>query len=228
MNRPYVFINSAVSLDGKISNERREQVRISTPEDLEVVDRLRAESDAIMVGIGTVLSDDPKLTVKSEKLRKMRVKLGKPENPLRVIVDSRARIPLNSQALNGMADTLVAVSERADREKIRELEKKARVFIAGRERVDLVALLEYLDSVGVRKLMVEGGSELNYSLIKHGLVDEIRVFYSGIIIAGRSAPTLVSGNSFAVPIRARLKSVEVLGNGVAVVWEMKPANPRKV
>ncbi len=220
MKRPYVFINSAMSLDGKISNDRREQVRISTPEDFKVVDELRAGSDAVMVGIGTVLSDDPKLTVKSEELRKRRVRLGKPENPLRVVVDSRARTPLNSKVLNGPAKTLIAVAEEADRSRIEELRKRAEVFIAGKGRVDLRALLEHLYSSGVRRLMVEGGSELNYSLIKLGLVDEIRVFYSGIVIAGKSAPTLVSGSSFATPLRVRLKSVEVLGNGVAVVWEV--------
>ena len=226
--RPFVFINSAMSLDGKISNESRERVRISTPEDFEVVDRLRAESDAVMVGIGTVLSDDPKLTVKSEQLRRRRLESGMPENPLRVVVDSRARIPLNAQVLNRTAETLVAVSEEADRKKLSELERRARVFVSGKSRVDLPSLLEHLYSIGVRRLMVEGGSELNYSLVRLGLVDEIRVFYSGIVIGGRLSPTLVSGRSFETPIPARLKSVEVLGNGVAVVWEMKPANPRKV
>lgn len=226
--RPFVFINSAMSLDGKISNENREQVRISTPEDFEVVDRLRAESDAIMVGIGTVLSDDPKLTIKSEQLRKKRLEAGRSENPLRVVVDSRARIPLDAQILNQMAETLVAVSEAADRKKLDELEKKARVFVSGKSRVDLTALMEHLYSIGVRRLMVEGGSELNYSLVRLGLVDEIRVFYSGIIIGGKLSPTLVSGRSFEAPIPAKLKSVEVLGNGVAVVWEIDSTNLRKV
>ncbi|NOY12024.1 MAG: 2,5-diamino-6-(ribosylamino)-4(3H)-pyrimidinone 5'-phosphate reductase [Archaeoglobi archaeon] len=226
--RPFVFINAAMSLDGKISNDRREQVRISSPEDFRVVDRLRAESDAVMVGIGTVLSDDPKLTVKSEELRRERVERGLPENPIRVVVDSRARTPLSSQVLNQAARTIVAVAEVAEKEKVELLRRRAEVFVAGKERVDLRALLEHLYSIGVRRLMVEGGSEINYSLIREGLVDEIRVFYSGMVIAGRRAPTLVSGESFDTPVEARLKSVEPLGNGVAVVWEMRTANLRKV
>jgi len=174
--RPFVFINAAMSLDGKISNEKREKVRISSKEDFEIVDRLRAESDAVMVGIGTVLSDNPKLTVKSEKLREERMKKGKQPNPIRVVVDSKARTPLSSRILNDEAKTIIAVSKIADRERVEKLREKAEVVVFGKDKVDLRALLEYLYSKGVRKLMVEGGSEINHSLIKEGLIDEIRVF----------------------------------------------------
>ncbi|MBE8539089.1 2,5-diamino-6-(ribosylamino)-4(3H)-pyrimidinone 5'-phosphate reductase [Geoglobus acetivorans] len=221
MRRPFVFINSAVSLDGKISNERREQVKISSPEDFAVVDKLRAESDAILVGIGTVLSDDPKLTVKNPDLREERVRQGLPPNPVRVVADSLARTPLNAQVLNSDARTVIAVSERAEGERIEKLKEKAEIVVAGKNRVDLKALMEYLWDAGIRKLMVEGGSEINYTFIKEGLVDEIRVFYSGIVIGGAKAPTLVSGKSFDVPVKFKIKSCEILGNGVAVVWSLR-------
>ncbi len=219
--RPFVFINIASSLDGKISNERREQIRLSSKEDYQVVDRLRAESDAIMVGIGTVLSDNPKLTVKSELLRKMRVKKGLKPNPLRIVVDSKCRIPVNSEILSKDADTLVAVSENARKDRVEEVRKRAEVFSAGNDRVDLGALMRYLHHTGIRKVMVEGGGELNYSLIRENLVDEIRVFYSGWIVGGKDSPTVIDGTSFDVPLRAELKSFEVLGNGIAVVWRLR-------
>ncbi len=218
--RPFVFINSAMSLDGKISNDRRERIRISSEEDFGVVDKLRAESDAIMVGIGTVLSDNPSLTVKSEDLRRKRLEEGKDANPLRIVVDSKARTPINSKILSKDAKTIVAVTETADMARVEKLRYKAEIVVFGRDRVDLKKLLEYLYDIGVRKLMVEGGSEINYSLIKSGLVDEIRVFYSGIIIGGKLAPSLVSGISFDKPIKAKLKSYEKLGNGIAVTWEI--------
>jgi len=218
--RPFVFINCAMSLDGKISNERREQIRISSREDLEIVDRLRAESDGVMVGIGTVLSDNPRLTVKEERLRRLRVERGFDENPLRIVVDSKARTPPNSFVLDGSARTLIAVSKIADRERVEMLRQKAEVVVFGDKRVDLGKLLEYLYKQGVRKLMVEGGAEINYSLLKEGLADEIRVFYSGMIIGGKNSPTLVSGRSFDPPLKAKLKSFENLGNGIAVVWEV--------
>ena len=98
--RPFIFINIAASLDGKISDENRKQLRISCKKDLERVDELRAESDAIMVGIGTILADDPSLTVKNSELRKLRVKKGRDENPTRIVVDSKCRIPLNAKAVS--------------------------------------------------------------------------------------------------------------------------------
>ncbi|MRR35450.1 2,5-diamino-6-(ribosylamino)-4(3H)-pyrimidinone 5'-phosphate reductase, partial [bacterium] len=93
MTRPFVFINNAMSADGKISSVERRQVRISGREDLARVDRLRAESDAVMVGIGTVLADDPSLRVKSDLLRQTRQDRGQLENPQRIVADSRARTP---------------------------------------------------------------------------------------------------------------------------------------
>ncbi len=220
--RPFVLINIASSLDGKISNENREQIKISSQEDFEVVDRLRAESDAIMVGIGTVLSDDPRLTVKNDLLKRKRLRKGKSVNPLRVVVDSKCRIPLNSKILNDEADTLIAVTEKADKKRVEEVKKRAEVFVAGNEKVDLKMLLNYLyKKKGIEKLMVEGGGELNYSLIKEELVDEIRIFYSGMIIGGKNSPTPVDGFSFSIPLRAKLKSFEVLGNGIAVVWSLR-------
>ena len=96
MDRPFVFINSAMSADGKLSTKERKQVRISGKLDFERVDELRAQIDAIMVGIGTVLSDDPSLTVKSPERRAARKAAGKSENPVRIIVDSSARTPLDA------------------------------------------------------------------------------------------------------------------------------------
>jgi len=218
--KPFVFINIASSLDGKISNERREQIRISSPEDFQAVDRLRAESDAVMVGIGTVLSDDPRLTVKNEKLRRMRIKKGLKPNPLRVVVDSKCRIPLNSKILNDEAETIVAVSKNADRKTVGRVEQRAEVFVSGERRVDLRELLEYLYVRGIRRVMVEGGGELNRSLIKEGLVDEFRVFYSGIVIGGKNSPTPVDGESFETPVKAKMRSFEILGNGIAVIWRL--------
>ena len=96
MERPFTFINSAMSADGKISTKERKQVRISGSVDFSRMDELRASSDAVMVGIGTVLADDPSLTVKSEMLRANRKKSGRNENPIRVVVDSKARTPIDA------------------------------------------------------------------------------------------------------------------------------------
>ncbi|HIP57812.1 MAG TPA: 2,5-diamino-6-(ribosylamino)-4(3H)-pyrimidinone 5'-phosphate reductase [Archaeoglobus profundus] len=222
MRKPFVFINIAASVDGKISNEQRRQIRISSNEDLRRVDRLRAESDAIMVGIGTVLSDDPKLTVKSEELRLERIKRCLSENPIRVIVDSKCRIPLNAKVLNDEAKTIVAVSRQANKNKVKVLmERGVEVVEFGEKLVDLRELMNYLYNIGVRKVMVEGGATLNYSLLKEKLVDEIYVYYGNIIIGGQNSPTIVDGQSFNPPINLELISVERLGNGVLTKWIVK-------
>jgi len=212
--RPFVFVNVAASLDGKISDEKRRQLRISCDEDLRIVDKLRAESDAIMVGIGTVLSDNPKLTVKNSELREERVKAGKPANPLRVVVDSKCRTPLDSKVLSGDAQTLIAVAKVAPEERVRKLKNFAEIAVFGEEKVDLKQLLEFLYSKGIRRVMVEGGGTLISSLISSNLVDEMRIYYAPMFIGGDSSPTICDGNSFIK--KCRIEKIERIGEGFAV------------
>ena len=114
--RPFVFVNIAMSADGKISTKERRQVKISGTEDFSRVDRIKAASDAIMVGIGTVLADNPSLTVKSPDLRAERRAGGKDEHPIRVVVDSAARTPLDADILHkGTGKRIIAVSRKAPR-----------------------------------------------------------------------------------------------------------------
>ena len=215
MPKPFVFVNVAASLDGKISDESRRQIRISCEEDLKIVDELRAASDAVMVGIGTVLADDPRLTVKNKELRGRRLREGKDENPLRVVVDSRCRVPLNSKVLDGEAKTLVAVSRAADKEKIKRISEFAEVVVFGEEKVDLKELLEYLYSRGVERVMVEGGGKLISSLVSEGLVNEMRIYYAPMIIGGSDSPTVCNGKSRIV--RCRIVKIERIGEGFAVI-----------
>ena len=224
--RPFVFINAATSADGKISTVERRQTRISGKEDFERVDSLRAGSDAIMVGVGTVLADDPSLTVKAGARRAARARAGKDANPLRVVVDSRARTPPNAEVLcKGEGRRIIAVSElaNADGERVAELGKRAEVLVCGGSgaaesgaaesgaaggggggrggggrggKVDLGKLLARLRQRGVERLLVEGGATLNWSLISQGLVDEIFVYVGNLILGGEDAPTLVDGTGF--------------------------------
>ncbi|MDI9610911.1 MAG: 2,5-diamino-6-(ribosylamino)-4(3H)-pyrimidinone 5'-phosphate reductase [Archaeoglobales archaeon] len=210
--KPHVLVNVASSLDGKISDETRKQLRISCKEDLQRVDELRAEADAIMVGIGTILADNPKLNVKSKELRDKRLLEGKTENPIKVVVDSKCRIPEDAEVFNGKV--IVAVSKLADLNRVEKISKKAEVVVFGKEKVDLKALLEDLYNKGVRKLMVEGGGTLISSLLKEGFVDEIFIYYAPIIIGGAKSPTICDGSSFSAPLKVEIVSVERLGEGL--------------
>ncbi|MDD1702366.1 MAG: 2,5-diamino-6-(ribosylamino)-4(3H)-pyrimidinone 5'-phosphate reductase [Methanoregula sp.] len=223
--RPYTVINVAMSADGKLSTRERRQVKISGSEDFSRVDRLKAECDAIMVGIGTVLADDPSLTVKNEELKKRRRESGKDEHPVRVVVDSAARIPLSASVLNkGNGIRVIGVSGRADPARLEDLKTKATVTVCGNEEVDLPLLFEKLGELGIRRIMVEGGGTLIAGLIRAGLVDEIYTFIGNIVIGGKDAPTLADGPGWireADFTRLELSDAERMDDGILIHWKVK-------
>jgi 2,5-diamino-6-(ribosylamino)-4(3H)-pyrimidinone 5'-phosphate reductase len=217
--RPYVFINSAMSADGKISTVARKQVRISGEDDLRRVDALKADVDAVMVGVGTVLADDPKLTIKSMALKRTRVDQGRTESPLRVVVDSSARTPPTAAVLGSNA--LIATSRQAPRHRVEELETRAEILVVGERKVDLAALLGRLKDRGVGSLLVEGGATLNFALLSLGLVDEIYTYVGNIIIGGSAAPTLVDGEGLTNDfVKLNLQEIRQIGDGVLIKWRV--------
>lgn len=215
------MINAAMTLDGKIATAAGDS-RISSKEDLKRVHRLRASVDAIVVGISTILNDDPRLTVR----------LVKGRNPVRVIVDSKGRIPLESQVLQTAAKvkTIIAVTEQAPAEKIAKIKDMGATVLVVKEGkgrnvavphgVDLTELFALLSEMGFSKVLVEGGGELNWSLLRLGLVDELTVTIAPKIAGGRLATTLVEGDGFdriAQGIRLELKKAQRRKTGELVM-----------
>lgn len=208
--RPRVTINCAMSVDGKIAYPGRRQARISNKEDLRRVHRLRARSDAILVGIGTVLADDPSLLVKRE--------FARGRNPIRVVVDSHGRTPPGAKVLDGSAPTIIVTVESC-----RRTFSPAETARFGRKEVDLKAMLEHLWKRGVRKIMVEGGSTILWSFLSQGLADELKVFVGSLIIGGESSPTLVNGkgaSSLASARNLRLDKMSRLGDGILLEYSV--------
>jgi len=163
--KPHVILNCAMSLDGVIGRGKR-RIKLSNHKDMVRMHKLRATVDAILIGIGTILVDNPKLTLKYAK--------GK--NPLRVVVDSRARTPLSSKVLRGESETMIFVSGRASKERVEKLSEKAKVIVCGRGRhVDLKLMVRKLAALGLRRIMLEGGGHLNRSMIEEDLVDEMNI-----------------------------------------------------
>ena len=219
MTRPFVFINSAMSADGKISSVDRCQVRISGREDQARVDRLRSESDAVMVGVGTVLADDPQLRVKSDLLRLARRERGLTESPRRIVADSRARTPPTARVLG--SGCILAVARSASAERLKHLRRHSEIICCGKDRVDLRELFSKLYDRGIKRIMVEGGASLNWSLISQELVDEICVYVGPMLIGGDSAPTLLDGQGYRKDFPAlRLASAERLDGGVLLKWTL--------
>lgn len=225
MRRPHVFVNAAMSADGKLSTYERRQVKISGPGDFRRVDRLRAGADAVMVGIGTVLADDPSLTVKDPALVAAREASGRGPHPVRVVVDSHARISLDAAVLHrGGGRRVVGVAEAAPAEKRAALEEHATVVVAGTDRVDLALLLERLFDLGVRRLMVEGGGTLIAALATAGLVDDLYVYVGNIIISGSAAPTLADGGGLSAAesfVRLELASAVPCEEGILLHWRVE-------
>lgn len=208
----HVFVNAATSADGKISDRTRSQVALSSVGDFERVDRLRAESDAILVGVGTVLADDPSLTVKDEKRR------AEDGNPTRVVLDSEARIPPDASVLDDEASTVVFVTERASDDRLAALRRIATVELV-ESRDDCVepsAVTASLAERGVERLMIEGGGETIASFLGAGLVDDVYVYVAPVFVGGREAPTLVDGEGFLDYVNAKLENVERVGEGVVL------------
>ncbi|WP_372478886.1 2,5-diamino-6-(ribosylamino)-4(3H)-pyrimidinone 5'-phosphate reductase [Halomicrobium sp. HM KBTZ05] len=221
----HVVVNAAMSADGKLSTRRREQIEISGTRDFDRVDELRAESDAVMVGVGTVLADDPSLTLDDPERQRAREERGEPANPARVVADSQIRTPPDARVLDGAALTYLLVSQAAPTDFVTQMEEAgATVIAAGEDRVDLVTALAKLEGDGIDQLMVEGGGELIFSLFEAGLVDELSVFVGSTVIGGRDAPTLADGEGFVDEFPAlSLDGVERVDDGVLLSWTVTDA-----
>ena len=187
-----------MSVDGKIApvdRQGRKFFRFMTPRHRRMLHRIRSGVDAIIVGVETIIADNPSLTVRDVK----------GPNPVRVVLDSKARTPPDSKLLNGEAPTIVAVTRDAPRRRVMMLRRRAKVIVQKRDgRVDPTELLRELKILGVRRVLVEGGGEVRWGFFKANLVDDFFVWVAPYVWGGREAPTLVDGSGFiheAVPLR---------------------------
>ena len=216
-SRPFVIMNAAMSLDGKIAAYTGES-KMSSPEDLRRVHRLRSSVDGIMVGLRTLLRDDPKLTVRP----------AREAEPLRIIVDSEARTPLTSHVVKTAKEisTVVAVTSRAPKRRVDALQRRGvKVLVCGNGRLVLLeSLLRDLAKMGLRKILLEGGGILNWSMLSNGLVDQVSVAITPRILGGENAITLVEGKGVARiedAVKLRLQNVAKFGQDLVVHYKVE-------
>jgi 2,5-diamino-6-(ribosylamino)-4(3H)-pyrimidinone 5'-phosphate reductase len=210
---------SEITADGKLTLKKGTSSKIlmkyMDPATEILLHTTRAEYDAIMVGSNTLRIDNSFLTVRHVK--------GK--SPIRVIPSSRADIPLEANVLSADAPTIIAVSEKAPGERIEAIRKKgAVVVVAGKDHVDLPELMRTLvTEFGVQKLMIEGGPTLNWHMLHHRLVDEIRLIHLPFIVGGSDTPSLVGGmhiDSEEEMIRLVLKNHFLCGTNLVTEYDV--------
>lgn len=187
--KPFVTLKTAMSLDGKIATESGESKWITGKESRKLVHKLRNEVSGIMVGVDTVIKDNPQLTCRLEN--------GK--NPIRIITDSKLRIPINLKVIEEINEvrTIIATTEFADKEKIRNLEKlgvEVLVVKSKKNKVDLQDLMSKLGELKIDSILLEGGATLNFSALNEKIVDKIQVYISPQIIGGETSKTPVGGS----------------------------------
>ncbi len=188
MKRPYVVINCAMSADGKIASPSGKQIRISCEEDIERMYELRNESDAVLVGINTVLSDDPKLTVKEKYVKN-------PKQPIRIVLDTNCKTPVDSLVVNDAAKTFIITAKNCNK----VYRKNVEIVLCGTENNGLINLKQLLDILvkkNIHKLMVEGGGTVIWNFLEKGLVDDFFVYIGPMTIGGKNTPTIGDGKNF--------------------------------
>jgi len=207
---PFVIAKWAMSLDGKTATCTGDSRWISGEASLRAVHRLRAQVDAVMVGVGTVLADDPLLTARDESGRPY------PRQPLRVVVDSQGRTPPTARLFSQPGPLLLALADPPpDRlEALRRTGAEVLLLPTEEGRVDLPALMRHLAERGVLTVLVEGGGTLLASLVEAGLVDRVVADIAPLLIGGREAPSPLEGEGVRrVQEALRLREVEVRRRG---------------
>ena len=189
-NKPYIILSAAMSIDGKIASKTGDS-ELSDEEDWKEVHKLRAQVDAIMVGKGTILKDNPKL----------HIKFHEHSGYYRIVVDSNLAIPLDSNVISFQPEiypTIICVTENVSIDHIKKYEEnKIKVILAGKgDKVDLRKLMPLLKNLEIDTILLEGGGNLNWSFIEHDLVDEIRITVAPLIVGGMGATSLVEGLGF--------------------------------
>ena len=212
MPRPRVWMNCACSLDGKLAAPDGAPMPLSDELDLRRVHQLRAESDAILVGVGTILADDPALKVKEDY-----APVPPNRKLLRVVLDPKARTPPNARVVDGSAPTLVLTGPGVRGRWPKAEQAPAATDVQG--RLDLASVLDRLAEEGVERLMVEGGAQVLRSFLQASFVERWTIYMAPVLIGGQG-PSIFDGKPSMIGRRLHVENVEPRGKGV--LWTLRP------
>ena len=212
--RPHVIFSAAITLDGKLAT-RTGDSKLSSKADKNRVHKLRGRVDAILIGKNTAKLDDPILSVHNAKKK----------NPIRIILDSNATIKNNSRILRTSSEipTIITVAESAYKKNLQRLEKlPVQIIVCGKNMINIKKLLVALRKQGIKKILVEGGGETNWSFVKENLVDEAMITITPYLVGGITSTTLVDGDGFstiAKSTKLKLKSTRRMNNEIILHYE---------
>lgn len=218
---PYVTMKSATSLDGKTATVTGESKWITGEQARLDVHHYRNQNDAILVGVNTVITDNPKLTTRLPNGGR---------NPIRIILDTHLRTPLTSKIVtDGEADTWIFVGQHVSSDTIDNFNQntKAKIIQLDDDEIEIESVLNYLGAQGIMTLFIEGGAEINGSFLKCGKINKLITYIAPKLIGGRSAPTSITGDGLesiheAVPLV--IKSIEMIGDDIKIISVPKEVN----
>jgi riboflavin-specific deaminase-like protein len=221
---PFVFVNVAITADGKINDANRTVASFSSSRDREHMLELRARADAVMAGARTADLQPITMGAGGAKYRRLRVRHGLPEYNLRVIVSGSGTVNPNAEIFrHTFSPIIVLTTERAGSRRLAALRKCAQVMICGESEIDFAsALRELRQKWQIKRLLCEGGGELNDALFRARLVDELHITVCPVIFGGRSAPTLadgLGGFKLADATALKLKSSKRCGDELFLVYQ---------
>jgi riboflavin-specific deaminase-like protein len=221
---PYVLVNMAMTADGKIATANRSVASFSSPWDHDHLLELRARADAVMAGARTVDSQAINMGPGPLKYRRRRLSRGLAEYNLRVIVTGSGTVNLDAEVFRKRFSPIIILTTARARRRLASLRAVAQeVRICGQREIDFRKALQFLhEKWGVRRLVCEGGAELNDAMFRAGLVDELHLTVCPRIFGGRRAPTIAGGDgvrSLARAARFRLKSARVIGDEMYLVFQ---------
>lgn len=222
---PFVYLNVATTADGKLAPANRHFVPFGSKRDQEFLLELRARADAVMSGARTVGPMPVNLGPGPAKYRKMRLRKGLPEYNLRVVVSGSGNLNPRAEIFrHRFSPIIVLVTNRAPESRVRRLREVAdEVKAFGDKELNFTAALRWLrQKRGVKRLLCEGGGEVNAGLFQEGLVDEVYHTLCPLVFGGRNAPTMADGEGFptlASAARLRLKSWKRAGDELFLVWQ---------
>ena len=207
--KPYTILNCASSADGKIALPNKRKIELSNTEDFKRVHDLRSKCDAIIVGINTVIEDNPNLTVNG--------KYSSGSNPIRVILDTNYRTPKNSNILNDESETIIVIGDKTADRKL----PNVKILRCGNKEVNLEKLLNHLKELNVKNILVEGGETVLWSFLEKKLFNELNIFVSSVIIGGKNTPSIAGGKGFLDKrniLNLELKKFKQMGNGILLTY----------